>query len=140
MRLHLPVPVCCPKHSKQSKMPEYSVKLEMGNRYTSCTYPSGQVAISLYVSLYFFSIFYFGNYAACLCASIFYADMFLLAGDDMSPERGDAAAEFNQPFSDEESVPIEVEAPEGARGALISTAPPSTKTRSHTSLTYLVHF
>ncbi len=61
---------------------------------------------------------------------------YCVAADDMSPERGDAAAEFNQPFSDEESVPIEVEAPEGASGALISSAPP----RSHTSLTYLFHF
>lgn len=33
-----------------------------------------------------------------------------------SPEHGAADAEFNQPFSDEESVPIEVEAPEGPSG------------------------
>ena len=35
-----------------------------------------------------------------------------------SPTHGDAAAEFNQPFSDEESVPIEMEPSQGPGGAL----------------------
>lgn len=37
-----------------------------------------------------------------------------------SPDHGSANAEFNQPFSDEQSVPIEVEPPEGPSGAPVN--------------------